>query len=115
MSEESDRVWEGMSGELRKVRRRRLVAKLGTLAAVGVLGMFLVQRMMAPLERPTERVVDVPVVEAELGEMEPAQFAVLVYDGEGMRFELRDADQFAGSEMELSLQPVVMTFEEGVW
>ena len=110
MSEESDLVWERMCGELRKVRRRRFVAKVGTLAGAGVLGMLLFQRMMVPAEVPGNHVVDVPVEEIQPVEFEneSPQLAVLVYDGEGMRFELRGGDQLSMREMEFSLQPVVM-------
>ena len=48
-------------------------------------------------------------------EYEPVQLAVLVYDGEGMRFELIGADRLSTREMEFSLQPVVMGLESGAW
>lgn len=107
MSEESDRVWEVLSGELRKVRRRRVALRMGALAAVAMLGVFLVQRGLQPEDK---MIVDVPaavLMEESIAEV-PPQLAVLVYDGERMRFELMDGERLGSSEMEFSLQPVVM-------
>ena len=117
MSEESDRVWERMSGELRKVRRRRFFVKAGTLVVVGVLGVFLAQRALVTVEGPGDQLVDVPVapIEQAVYDDESVQLAVLVFDGEGMRFELMGAERLSSSEMEFSLQPVVMGLESGAW
>lgn len=117
MSEESDQVWESMSGELRKVRRRQMATRMGALAAVAALGVFFGQRLVQPGEERQGVVVETseeaPVI--EVAELEQPQLAVLVYDGEGMRFELMDGEQLGRSEMKFSLQPVVMGLQTEAW
>ena len=117
MSKESDQVWENMSGELRRVRRRRAAVRVGALAAVAVMGVFFVSRSIQPDEDGHGLVAEISekVPVAEVARMETPQLAVLVYDGEGMRFELMDGEQLARSEMKFSLQPVVMGPAEGYW
>lgn len=110
MSGESDQVWENMSVELRKLRRRRLATRVATLSAVAIVAGFFAQRAIHPDGELRSVVTAVPEVSAsmETAEVASPQLAVLVYDGEGMRFELMDGERLAGREMKFSLQPVVM-------
>lgn len=117
MSEESDRVWRSLRGELRKVRRRRAAIRGAALAAVVLFGLGFIQRAHRPYGEAPELVGEMPA-EPQVAEAivpESPLLAVLVYDGEAMRFELMDGEQLAGSEMELSLQPVVMDAGSGFW
>lgn len=117
MSEESDQVWETLSGELRKVRRRRAALRMGALAAVAMLGVFFVQRAVQPDDEGGRTIVAVPaaVPADDVTKEGSPQLAVLVYDGEGMRFELIDGERLGSSEMEFSLQPVVMGLPRDSW
>lgn len=56
------------------------------------------------------------VVEQAVAESEPAEIAVLVYDGVEMRFEMLDVKELGMFEMEFSLQPVVRnSMPDGLW
>lgn len=65
--------------------------------------------------RPIEVVRIVEPADEVMDPVDELRLAVLVYDGERMRFELMDGEQLGVREMELSLQPVVMSVGGGMW
>lgn len=104
MKDAKDQVWQRFEGELRRRRStRRWAQSMAVVALAGGLAWWL----GAPPEPGTPGVsAQRPPAESR-ALPEPARLAVLVPEAGGMRLELVDPGELAGTELSFSLEPVL--------